>query len=884
MARGSDCIYGCYYRFYLDNGFTPIPARGKQPLVKWKEFSPRGAEAVAERFRDANIALRVENGLFVIDFDSKEAADRFVELVMERGRESLKKALRSTWWVATSRGLHLYLVSAADVQSAKYKDIDVKGVNSLVIAPPSIHPSGGRYRFLCHEGVCYGPRELCECDASEFVERPKALTEVETEELLQLVAAAGGATLQASAGGGAQREGRAPARPPPQRLRELSADEVRAVYDAVKDAYRPGYRQVLMLYLAGWGAKAGVHPASIARVLKLLHESSGDDDPIPQRASSIAYSYAKAGVWSEELRKSVEEVLGSRIYSPAGQQPEEVKGRTGLEELLTQALGEEVALERLWVLQNVFGRAAGNVVIYALDFSKGKYLVVREDKCRTYLAERVKEGGIRLTKVIMEAAVLDVSALSDAITNTVTYNVKICFSHMNGHTIELAGVTGEEIHAVLHSYNAIISRPPTLDPVASSIAAIMRYKQASIKTGITAPGIYLVEGRLDVVNIDLPEEYSVGDLKALVSELGELARFYREPRLLGFAIAYGMVSQFAYAVKQAGGWIPWVYLFGVAGTGKSSLAELMAGVGGGEVLTGSAVDTVARLGEVLSRSTAPAVVNEVGGLLAHESTLDMVKNAIDRKIARAKITRRGYIVKPSLRVLIITSNKTLPRDDALRRRFIRIFFPPSYRPRPERQREFEQLYSKILPKVRLLGLYALKLAVEKQPIDKLKDWVELAHWLLGELDRLAGGSLPDWLLDWEVMLDETMDAEMEELALVTQVKSIILGEIVSAYNKYIGRKIVQLAGDSPASLAEVIDDVAQTGVIDWLYPSRLAGYYVITRPVVDLLSEHNIALTLSALCKMLSGDYKVVKVDGFPLRGCVVRASSLTIKLDDISA
>ncbi|MEM1831301.1 MAG: hypothetical protein QXJ97_07220 [Desulfurococcaceae archaeon] len=55
---------------------------------------------------------------------------------------------------------------------------------------------------------------------------------------------------------------------PVEKLRELSDSEILRIVDLLKDAYRPGYRQFIVLYLSGWLAKARVSPISAIKAVK----------------------------------------------------------------------------------------------------------------------------------------------------------------------------------------------------------------------------------------------------------------------------------------------------------------------------------------------------------------------------------------------------------------------------------------------------------------------------------------------------------------------------------------------------------------------------------------------------------------------------------------
>ena len=92
----------------------------------------------------------------------------------------------------------------------------------------------------------------------------------------------------------------------------------------------------------------------------------------------------------------------------------------------------------------------------------------------------------------------------------------------------------------------------------------------------------------------------------------------------------------------------------------------------------TAVDTKARLGEALSKSTYPIVINEVAQLNDENRNRDMVemfKTAITDTIARKKFVNKTiYTEIPSFSPCILTGNSIPPSDTGFRRRIIPIVF------------------------------------------------------------------------------------------------------------------------------------------------------------------------------------------------------------------
>jgi predicted RNA-binding Zn-ribbon protein involved in translation (DUF1610 family) len=235
------------------------------------------------------------------------------------------------------RGVAALIHVGPDVLQRCLKDAMKKGTlgevkdNTYQVIPPSLHPTGVRYEWLRPfdwDAPNLGIHAASEDELRAVLRELKLLKER--------------AKRQATSALGS--------------FRELSDDEVIEVKELLRRAYKPGSRQLLWLFLAGWGAKAGVSPVSIAKVLKALYHETGDSDPLRMRAGAIIYSYKKAGVGLEAYSSPLRELLGVEPYGLEREVEEaEVKGRAGLREIIEEALGEEEASRVLGELEGVFG-------------------------------------------------------------------------------------------------------------------------------------------------------------------------------------------------------------------------------------------------------------------------------------------------------------------------------------------------------------------------------------------------------------------------------------------------------------------------------------------------------------------------------------------------
>jgi hypothetical protein len=141
---------------YAARGWSVIPmqARGKRPLVAWRELQQRRAAAEEidswyRRWPDANVGIvtgRI-SGLVVIDVDVQHGGPDSVAAL-----EALHGALPPTVEALTGGGgRHLYYAHPGPLvpnRVAVRPGIDVRGDGGCVVAPPSMHPSGRRYEWV----------------------------------------------------------------------------------------------------------------------------------------------------------------------------------------------------------------------------------------------------------------------------------------------------------------------------------------------------------------------------------------------------------------------------------------------------------------------------------------------------------------------------------------------------------------------------------------------------------------------------------------------------------------------------------------------------------------------------------------------------------------
>jgi Bifunctional DNA primase/polymerase, N-terminal/Primase C terminal 1 (PriCT-1) len=145
---------------YAERGWSVIPvqARGERPLVPWLEFQQRVASAAEidrwfQQWPDANIGIVTGglSGLIVIDVDPGHRGNDSLEAI-ERKHGPFPPGIEATTGLS---GRHLYFEHpgrSVPNRAGLFPGIDVRCDGGYVVAPPSMHPSSARYRWVPKHG------------------------------------------------------------------------------------------------------------------------------------------------------------------------------------------------------------------------------------------------------------------------------------------------------------------------------------------------------------------------------------------------------------------------------------------------------------------------------------------------------------------------------------------------------------------------------------------------------------------------------------------------------------------------------------------------------------------------------------------------------------
>ena len=465
-------------------------------------------------------------------------------------------------------------------------------------------------------------------------------------------------------------------------------------------------------------------------------------------------------------------------------------------------------------------------------------------------------------------------------------------SKTSSRVFETNRKTIKEIEQYLEEAGWVITPRRLKGTLAAVIQISVKYKLAQMHNEIDNPGVYWdkTNEELKIIHLDV-DEPSHDEVNEALNVIDLLAPFFKgHETKLSTCLKWGLMSIFDYSIKQIGGkWMPWLYLYGKAGSGKTTLGEIILFIydipNEDNNLGGSSFDTVARVGSRVSQFTKPIMVSEPEGALNKPSIVGMLKTAIESTTARGRYQGKAYRTIPSFSCGIITANQGLPSGDALFRRFISILFSHNEKKAADNKKEFDEIFKinspkrSILNKLKALGNYFIT-EIKSNPELLLNDWQETADLLLGRAYLDTGHDMPSWILDWHKTetLDDLDEEEIEEIRLFLIEKINRATQKVQVWSEETGRPLNQQDLDTDFKTNDDFNDrvwsVLNEKLIPWLdlHRGRDGTINVVCSSGIkkELKQITSSSYNLQSISELLGWEYKPILINGKTKRMMIV--------------
>lgn len=524
-------------------------------------------------------------------------------------------------------------------------------------------------------------------------------------------------------------------------------------------------------------------------------------------------------------------------------------------------------------------------IAYNVDF-KTKIVTNFEQKSVSIIKEATKKGADDTITTVIDAVpkrliVYDSPFLGLPRTFKITWTSH--FSNRNFTTSGgTQGATIPEISNYLIDAGFVMSKKFLNETVTAMINSMIYADQAEIQTSIDNKGIYYNtdNDKLLVVKLDTTEP-SFDEMKDAIYLLEELKEFFKDnPKTFATVFKWGIMSVFSYAMKQSGNWLPWLYLKGTAGSGKTTLAKLILYIYGEPTVTnnisGASFNTEYRFGKAVSQECTARVVNEPAAVFKREATKEMVKHCVESLIAREI---KGDIV-PAFSPVIFTANQYLPNDDALYRRMYVIGFSYSQRKSEKQKREFENTFHINSPShsklkgLSVFGRYAVR-EILSNPSLLSDEWKDVVDGILTRFYSDALVEKPDWLSEWAETenLDDFDNSQIEEIRsfFVNQFNNVRNKlDVKDDYGNKVTKTLDQYEVSTAADFEKVTWDIVNNHLLVWAMPhvSRWGDRSVCFNRSLkkELEKELEFNTDLKSISELLNWEYKSVKIDRKPRR------------------
>jgi hypothetical protein len=502
-----------------------------------------------------------------------------------------------------------------------------------------------------------------------------------------------------------------------------------------------------------------------------------------------------------------------------------------------------------------------------------KYYTFRRDENLKYLC-------IEFSKVIIGAIPLEVNMIKNPL-ELFDQKYTIKFQTHSGKLITIGPKSIDEIIMDLKEKSLLFLPAKATEALCIIISAFERNGQLLVKEDVDTPGFYFIDKKIRSYNNSYPKPI-LEQIEKCCELLEILQTKFKKKDVFPTLLKWSIVAPFDYVLKQIHkNWIPWLYLYGWSNTGKTTLGEICCCIWNRyydkhSIVPFTAVDTKARFGEILSKSTYPIVINEVAQLHddKYRDMIEMFKTAITDLVARKKfMNKTSYTDIPSFSPSILTGNSLPPMDTGFRRRIIPIIFTEKDQYSEEEVKDYKNLFEQqIKNELRILGDFTVNYVMENQEIliNGKKDWKGIGEHILERMFKLVGKEYPPEWIKYFVEEHQLKESK-EDVELLF--RSYLVNKINDTYNKYcriIENSISNLEVPN-LTFSNRLNFCLENNLIPFLNPTMIADgpcIIVITSDLIhDIKSKILSISSLNEVSQLIEGfEYGQKKLAGRNVR------------------
>jgi Bifunctional DNA primase/polymerase, N-terminal len=655
-----------------------------------------------------------------LDFDSKDTFDKFCN-ILGISLEQLAKWTRVEWHGSVER-IHVFLITSKPFKNLAAAGVEIKANKLLAFVSPSLHKSGQAYRAFDRESVAI----LDDID------------QLRIEGILEIFV-------------------------------KTCTNDDRTYFD--EDGRN---KYIEYLNTEGTILRAGErHPGTVANANSMFFKYLGEwkdmsDDDRFNRLVSWHNKVCDPPLFQERGRENeVREIWDSIKQKFTGKRQEERDKREDEEHNSTYAYSGPDLPE---LKGNVFYQINAKPTKFIIAHKQNKQLI------ETTLKTTAEENSKTDQKIITQHLVHNRTFLTCIPVKIIRHKNPLSYLDISvKYTITFVDAAGEyntlshktlsEILGCLRDLGYVLS-----DGAEGALGTMIQaYKENKIiednqETEFT--GFFIVpdaETNTNIIiasGVDNKKEISTSELKDALKCINDAVKYY-EGRLdlLSTTITWGMIAPAIYMLKSNDYFLKWLHFYGFTNATKSNSGRFALALDGhhddekfNKHLTD--IDTIARLGEVIGKTTFPKLIDECDlNDKERRWLINALKTAINGRIARSKFisnSSRTSTGIPALSPCILTSNPSPPfHDSAYMRRVIDRGFQQSesFKENDPKAIEFVGWLLTYLSKLKALGDFRNWYVMNHQDVfldDKRPSPLDLGKKILEAAYECAGMKMPEW--------------------------------------------------------------------------------------------------------------------------------------------